>query len=156
MDSFAQLLRQRVAAHPFLAGLDEHQLEILADCAAPAHFSPNEILFRAGDPARGFFLVESGRIAVEGGEDASSPVLIDTVVAGEPLGWSWMWEPFICEYSARALEESSAIFFDALKLAEHRGGDLTLGHELFKRMSQVMVRRLSAARRKLAQVHSQS
>jgi hypothetical protein len=47
------------------------------------------------------------------------------------------------------MEPSTAIFFDAARLTQHRGADLTLGHELFKRMSHVMVRRLSAARAKL-------
>lgn len=148
-------LRQHIAQHPFLAGLNERQIEILADCAAPAAFAAEEVVFQAGDPARGFFLLESGSIAVEGGgEDAL--VTIDTVVAGEPLGWSWIFAPFICEYGARALEPTTAIFIDAIRLAEHRGGDLTLGHELFKRMSQVMVRRLCAARSKLVAAKSKS
>jgi CRP-like cAMP-binding protein len=141
-------IRQRVASHPFFAGLSEAQMNILADCAELKSFGAEETVFRAGDPARGFFLVESGSIAVEGDAEAGS-VAIDTVRAGEPLGWSWIFEPYICQYSARATEPTTAIFLDALKLADHRGGDLTLGHELFKRMSQVMVRRLNAARAQL-------
>jgi CRP/FNR family transcriptional regulator, cyclic AMP receptor protein len=144
-----QDIRHRVATHPFLAGLNNHQLSILADCAAPARFASEEMLFRAGDPARGFYLVESGSIAVEGVAENGSAVTIDTVSAGEPLGWSWIFEPYVCEYGARATEPTTAIFFDAGRLAEHRGGDLTLGHELFKRMSQVMVRRLNSARAKV-------
>jgi hypothetical protein len=34
-------------------------------------------------------------------------------------------------------------------LRQHRDEDLTLSHELFKRMSEVVVRRLQAARDKL-------
>jgi len=142
-------LCQRLAAHPFLTGMTPQQFEILCDCALPARFEANEIVFRAGDPARGFYLIESGRISVEGVAQKQSAVTIDVVSAGEPLGWSWIFEPFICQYGARALEPATAIFIDAGCLAEHRGGDLTLGHELFKRMSQVMVRRLNAARAKL-------
>jgi len=37
-----------------------------------------------------------------------------------------------------------------LLLRQHRDDDPTLSHELFKRTSEVMVRRLQAARRKLA------
>lgn len=151
MSSADQEILGRVAAHPFLNGLSPHQYQILADCAELQEYAADQILFRAGDPARGFYLIESGRIAVENTEEGHAPVEIDVVQAGEPLGWSWMFEPFRCEYSGRAMEPTRAIFFDAIRLADHRGGDLTLGHELFKRMSNVMVRRLNAARAKLVQ-----
>ena len=146
-----QDLRQRVAAHPFLAGMSQHHLDLLADCAELKPFDANEVIFRAGDPARGFYLVESGSIAVEADAGDRPPVSIDVVRAGEPLGWSWMYEPFVCEYGGRALEPATALFIDAVRLTQHRGADLTLGHELFKRMSQVMVRRLNAARAQIVQ-----
>ena len=147
-------IRRRVAAHPFLAGLNQHQIEILSDCAELRSFDSDQLLFRAGDPAKGFYLLESGSIAVEGEPHEPRGLVIDTVHAGEPLGWSWLFEPYVCQYGARANEPTTAIFIDAIRLAEHRGGDLTLGHELFKRMSNVMVRRLTAARRKLHAVAS--
>lgn len=149
MTSPATDLRQRIAAHPFLAGMTAHQLEIIGDCALPAHFAIDEIVFRAGDPAKGFFLIETGRIAVEGAAEDGTPIVIDVVEAGSPLGWSWIFEPFHCEYTAHALEPVTAIFVDAAYLGQHRAADLTLSHELFKRTSQVMVRRLTAARAKL-------
>lgn len=142
---------QRVANHSFLHGMTPPQHQLLAECAELRFFETDEMLFRAGDPARGFFLIEQGRVAVEGVSPEGKVVVIDIVATGGPLGWSWIFEPYICEYSARALEPSRAIFIDALRLADHRGSDLTLGHELFKRMSQVMVRRLQAARRKLVE-----
>ncbi len=130
--------------------MNSNQLDILAECAMPAQWDNNEVVFRAGDPARGFFLIETGSVGVESPSgEVGWPITIDIVKPGEPLGWSWMFEPFVCEYGARALEPTTAIFFDAAKLTQHRGADLTLGHELFKRMSQVMVRRLSAARAKI-------
>ena len=151
MSTADQELRQRLAAHPFLAGMNGNQLEILADCAMPAQWDANEVVFNAGDPARGFYLIETGSVAVEGTSGGGAAVRIDVVNSGEPLGWSWMFEPFVCEYGARTLEPATAIFFDAARLTQHRGADLTLGHELFKRMSQVMVRRLSAARARVVE-----
>ena len=141
-----------MASHPFLAGMSESHLTILADCAEGRNWQANEIIFRAGDPAKGFYLIESGSVAVEDAADREAAVTIDIVTAGSPLGWSWIFEPFVCQYGGRAIEPTSALFVDAIRLAEHRGGDLTLGHELFKRMSQVMVRRLTAARAKLVEV----
>jgi CRP-like cAMP-binding protein len=149
MDTTDQGIRARVAAHPFFAGLNNHQLGILSDCAHVQSFDAGEMLFNAGDPAKGFYLLESGNIAVEGTSDDGSTVTIDNVTSGEPLGWSWIFEPYVCQYGARATQPTTTIFIDAIRLADHRGGDLTLGHELFKRMSNVMVRRLNAARAQL-------
>ncbi len=143
-------LRQRVATHPFLSGMSGQHLELLAECAELKQLNANEVVFRAGDPAKGFYLVETGSVAVEADAVDRPSIGIDVVRAGEPLGWSWMFEPFVCEYGARATEPTTTLFFDAVRLTQHRGADLTLGHELFKRMSQVMVRRLNAARAKIA------
>jgi CRP/FNR family cyclic AMP-dependent transcriptional regulator len=145
-------LRRLVAAHPFLSGLSEHHLALIADCAHLVQLEAEQVLFRAGDPARGFYLLQSGKIAVEEKTGDHPTVMIDIVQGGEPLGWSWMYEPFICEYGARALEPSTAIFVDAERLTQHRSADMTFGHELFKRMSGVMVRRLKAARAKYVEV----
>lgn len=154
MNSLDPDLQSLVARHPFLAGLSGPQVEILTDCAQVRRFDAGQMVFRAGDPAEGFYLLESGSIAVEGGANEGATVTIDTVASGDPLGWSWLFEPFVCQYGARAIEPTIALFIDAIRLAEHRGADLTLGHELFKRMSQVMVRRLTAARRKLVAANS--
>ncbi|MFL6540908.1 MAG: Crp/Fnr family transcriptional regulator [Chthoniobacterales bacterium] len=145
-------LRQLVAAHPFLGGLSEHHLALVTDCAHLVQLEPEQVLFRAGDPARGFYLLQSGKIAVEAASEGEPTVTIDVVNGGEPLGWSWMYEPFVCEYGARALEPTTAIFVDAKRLTQHRSADMTFGHELFKRMSSVMVRRLKAARAKYVEV----
>ena len=52
MNSAERDLRQRVAAHPFFAGMTARQIEILADCADSRRWAANEIIFRAGDPAK--------------------------------------------------------------------------------------------------------
>lgn len=145
-----QELHRRVATRPFLSGMSAQHIELLAECAELKQLNADEVVFRAGDPAKGFYLVEAGSVAVESDASDRPPVGIDVVRAGEPLGWSWMFEPFVCEYGARALEPTTALFFDAARLTQHRGADLTLGHELFKRMSHVMVRRLNAARARIA------
>lgn len=125
-------------------------LQLIAECAVIYEFGAGELLFRAGDRAKGFYLIESGEIGVEAGVDDQA-IIIDIARAGEPVGWSWMFEPFIAEYGARALVPTTTIFVDAARLTQHRAADLTLGHELFKRMSEVMVRRLRAARAKVVE-----
>lgn len=121
----------------------------MALCAAPTEFDKGQIIFREGDPANGFYLVETGTVVLEGKTGAGQPVVIDTVIAGEPLGWSWLFPPYLWEFDARATKACRAICLSGIMLRQHRDEDLTLSHELHKRVSEVMVRRLQAARSKL-------
>lgn len=142
-------LEKRLAAHPFLKGMSPHHLELLALCATPTEFDSGQVVLREGDPASGFYLIETGSVALEGKADGGKTVVIDTVSAGEPLGWSWLFPPYLWSFDARATEPCTAICLSGLLLRQHRDDDLTLSHELHKRASEVMVRRLQAARNKL-------
>jgi len=142
-------IEQRLAAHPFLKGMSAHHLELLALCAMPTEFDAGQIVLREGEPASGFYLVETGTVVLEAKADDGKTVVIDTVSAGEPLGWSWLFPPYLWSFDARATEPCTAICFSGLLLRQHRDDDLTLSHELHKRASEVMVRRLLAARSKL-------
>lgn len=147
-------LEQRLADHPFLKGMSPHHLEVLALCATPTEFDPGQVVFRAGEPANGFYLLENGSVVLKGKTADQKSVVIDTVTAGEPVGWSWLFPPYLWEFDAEATEPCDAICFSGILLRQHRDDDLTLSHELHKRLSEVMVRRLRAAREKLINAHS--
>ncbi len=142
-------IEKRLAAHPFLKGMSPHHLELLALCAMPTEFDAGQIILREGEPASGFYLIETGTIVLETKADDGKAIVIDTVCAGEPLGWSWLFPPYLWSFDARATEPCTAICLSGLLLRQHRDDDLTLSHELHKRASEVMVRRLRAARNKL-------
>jgi CRP/FNR family transcriptional regulator, cyclic AMP receptor protein len=138
-------------AHPFLAGLSAHHIELLASCATLKHFGEGELIFRIGEPANGFFLITAGVVSIEGSVSEHGTITTETLFAGEPLGWSWLFPPYTWHYHARAIKPTTAVFFDAPTLHQLCNEDLILGHELFKRMSEVMVRRLQASRAKLVE-----
>jgi len=142
-------LEKRLAAHPFLKGMTRHHIELLALCAVPTEFDPGQTIFLEGEPANGFYLVETGNVVLEGKTCDGRQVVIDTVSAGEPLGWSWLFPPYLWHFTARATEHCAAICLSCTLLRQHREDDLTLSHELFRRASEVMVRRLQKARGKL-------
>ena len=143
-------IEKRLAAHPFLKGMSSHHLELLALCAMPTEFEAGQTIFLEGDPANGFYLVETGNVVLEGKTADGKSVVIDTVTAGQPLGWSWLFAPYLWHFDARAREACKAICLSGIMLRQHRDDDPTLGHELLKRISEVVVRRLQAARNKLA------
>lgn len=145
-------LETRVAMHPFVCGMSRHHIKLLADCAMAKMFAPGEFLFRQGDMANRFYLIESGKVAIEAPNDGA-PLRIELVGPGSLVGWSWLFPPYVWHFDARATERTSALFFYGTILREYCEKDPTLGFELFKRMSPVMLQRLQAAREKLLQAH---
>jgi CRP/FNR family cyclic AMP-dependent transcriptional regulator len=129
--------------------MSPHHIELLALSAILTEFDVDQVVFRAGEAANGFYLIESGTVVLEGSLSEGEPLVIDVVSAGEPLGWSWLFSPYLWQFDARATEPCTAICLSGIMLRQRRDDDLTLSHELFKRMSEVMVRRLQAARSKL-------
>ena len=142
-------LQAHVAAHPYLLGIKEQHIRILADAAMLRTFQAGEHIFRAGEPANRFYLIEQGEVALEAASPNEKAVIIDTVRADGLLGWSWLFPPYIWHFDARAVQPTKAIFFYGTILREYCDKEPALGLELFKRMTTVMVSRLQAARTKL-------
>ncbi len=55
-------LVQQLGKTPELNGLPRHTLQAIADQLEPRKVAASQVLYRAGDPASGLFLIESGRI----------------------------------------------------------------------------------------------
>jgi CRP-like cAMP-binding protein len=133
-----------------------HHIELLTSCATLRKFRERDIIFRIGEPANGFYLIAEGAVVLEDWVSKRGTLTIETLGAGEPLGWSWLFPPYRWHYHARAIRPTAAVFFDATTLRQFCNEDLSLGHELFKRMSKVMVRRLQATRAKLIEALNQA
>jgi len=138
-----------IMSHPFFKDFDPHQQRLLADCAMEKTFEAGEVIFREGDPANRFYLILDGKVALESYVLDRGRVEIQTIEAGDVLGWSWLLPPYYWQFDARAVVETRAIFFYATPLRDEAENDHELGYELFKRVSQVMLKRLQATRRRL-------
>ena len=150
----AEAVARSTVEHPFLHGFSRTQLTVLTDCALPAHFRSGEIIFREGENADRFYLITKGTVILESGAEFGTPAVIDTIGAGDVLGWSWMLPPYQWHFTARAIEPTEAIFFASAILREYCAHDHSLGFELHKRTSEVMMKRLQAARKKMLALHA--
>jgi CRP-like cAMP-binding protein len=149
----AEPLATRVALHPFLAGMNCAQLALLTDSAIAAHFKTGETILRQGEFADRCYLIETGKVALESGRGFGEALVIETIGAGDLLGWSWMFPPYTWQFTARAIEPTTAIFFYGRILREYCEKDHSLGYELLKRISAVMVKRLQAAQRQMVSLY---
>lgn len=153
-ETYNEAMATRIALHPFLAGMNRTQLTLLIDCAISIRFEPGDVILREGDRADRFFLIETGKVVLESGVEHGAPVVVDTIGAGDLLGWSWMFPPHVWVFTTRAVSPTRAIFFAGPVLREYCERDPSLGYELLKRMTAVMSRRMQNARRKMLEIHS--
>ena len=132
------------------------QLELIAGCASNVVFGEGDRLFREGDPADVFFLVRHGLVALDAYVPNRGQVTVETVGAGEVVGWSWLVPPYRWHFTGRAVEPVRAVQFDAVCLRGKCDDDAELCRNLLKRFSQVLVGRLQATRLQLMDVYGDS
>ena len=154
-DILIEPLATRVALHPFLAGMNHTQVALLTDCAVTRHFKTGQTILREGEFANGFYLIEAGKVALESEAGFGEPIIIQQIRAGDLLGWSWMFPPYVWQFSARAVEPTTALFFYAAVLREYCEKDHSLGYEFLKRISAVIVTRLQAAHDQMLSIYSE-
>jgi CRP/FNR family cyclic AMP-dependent transcriptional regulator len=138
---------------PVFAGLDASHAAQLAGCARTAGWEQGEMLFREGDPADLFYVVRRGRVALELFVPSRGALTIETIEAGEVVGWSWLFPPYRLHFDGRAVEAVRAIAVDGACLRGKCNADPGLGYDLMRRFSQVMLERLQSTRLRLADLY---
>jgi CRP-like cAMP-binding protein len=134
-----------LAAQPFLKGMSRSQLEVLANNALEVEFPAGKLIFQEGESANRFYILLEGEVALESGH-APAARLIQKIQANDVLGWSWLFPPHQWSFNARAVKPTKAIIFIATTLREVSEKDHTLGYELMKRVSKLVIERLQATR----------
>jgi len=137
-------LQETLAQHPFLAGLDRRYLGQLAALASPKSFKALQMIFHEGDPANECYLICKGKVEIETNLLGCDGIRIETLGAGEVLGWSWLLPPYQLHYSARAIESTQVVALDGKALRTRCEEDHDLGYEMMKRFALVIVQRLAA------------
>lgn len=142
-----------LGGHPFFAGLGPGALRLIAGCASNVHFAAGDRIFDEAEAAGRFYVIRTGRVALEVHSSTRGPLVIDTVEDGEVLGWSWLVPPYRYFGDARAVTGVSATALDGACLRGKCEADPELGYQLLKRVTAVMYRRLENARVRLLDLY---
>ncbi len=151
-----QTIEQLLAEAPAFNGMSLEHLELIAGCAQNKTATDGEYLMREGDPADTFYVIRTGRVALEIFVPQRGAVTIETIDDGDLLGWSWLVPPFRVEMDARALGNAHTVAFDAACLRGKADEDPKLGYELMRRFIPVIVERLQATRIRLLDVYGRA
>jgi CRP/FNR family cyclic AMP-dependent transcriptional regulator len=141
----------KLEEQPFLRGMSTRQLELLVENSMLAEFKAGEKILSEGDSANRFYLILEGFVELESRDLEGENIRIQTIGTGDVLGWSWLFPPYYWHLDARAATPVKTIFFYATRLRELCEENHDFGYELMLRVSEIIIKRLQATRRELAE-----
>lgn len=150
MSDYTMLL----TAHPFFKEFQPCYLHQIARLATSVCYDSNTYIFHEGEPAEQFYVLEEGKVVLEAFTvERRGSISIETIEAGEVLGWSWLFPPYRWHFSAHVLERVQAIVLDGASLRSLCEADPLLGYELVKQVASIIMRRLQTTRLQLLDVY---
>jgi CRP/FNR family cyclic AMP-dependent transcriptional regulator len=135
-----------LAGHPFLRGMPPGHLGALAAAASDVTFPAGHRIFENDGFAGRFWLIRSGRVALDTHAPGSGRVIIDGVGIGELLGCSWLFPPYRWTCGAACVTAVQAFEFDASAVRARCAADPPFGYELTGRLLRVIACRLQRTR----------
>jgi len=133
---------------PFFEDFRARHMDKLLTLGAEVQFAKEEIIFHEDDEARLFYVILSGRVALDA-VVAGRSVRIQILYAGEDLGWSAVLNQKR-QFQARALEPVRALSFEIATLRRACEANPYFGCAFFERMFTVVADRLQSTRAQLA------
>ena len=145
-----------VADLPLLSGMSPEHLAMVEAAAKEVGFVAGERVFAEGQPANSCWLLLRGCVAVDATIPGRGQVIVQTLSAGDVLGWSWLTPPYRWHFGARAIEATSAILLDTGQLRALGEQDPSFGYALAVRLLVMVLDRLQATRARLLDLYGTS
>ena len=149
----AQQFQPLLAQHPFSRDFQPQQIGRLAAQARAVTFAANQVIFRSGEECADFYLIISGRVALEM-LVGKNVLRIQTLSDGDEFGFSALIAGRAMTFQARALQPVEALAFDGGQLLEACRQDPAFGFILMRKMLQMVSERLDATRLQLMDTYS--
>jgi CRP-like cAMP-binding protein len=139
---------------PFFEEFRARHMDKLLTLGTEVHFAKDEIIFHEDDQANLFYVILSGRVALDA-VVAGRTVRIQVLYAGEDLGWSAVLNQKR-QFQARALEPVGAMAFEIATLRQACEANPYFGCAFFERMFTLVADRLQSTREQLAKALAES
>jgi CRP-like cAMP-binding protein len=143
-------LLEILRSHPFTEGLTEPQLAILAESAELVEIEPEQKIFGSGERSSHFYFLLSGTAFLEF-QTPVYTVCIQQLEAGEVFGWSALVDEPYRAFQVRTRAECRVLRIRGEGLLKACEGDNELGSVVFRRLAEVIARRLRAAETRFAE-----
>jgi CRP/FNR family transcriptional regulator, cyclic AMP receptor protein len=144
-----------LASTRMFRNLTSEQMKGVAALGENVEFADGASLLIEGQPADSFFLIRDGFVSLQT-ESAAGVITIETLHNGDPVGWSWLFEPHLNHFDARSRGVTHAVRFDGAALRGRCEQEPVLGYELMRSFASVIVERLDATRLQLLDVYGRA
>jgi CRP-like cAMP-binding protein len=149
----APTVADALGTHPIFASLDDESLGTVAACGREVHIPAGVALFREGEPADWCYAMLDGRVELQVHVPSRGVVTVETLGAGDVVGWSWLFPPYEYDFDAVAATAVHAIELDGVRLRHACERDDHLGSALMHRFARVVIALLQATRLRLVDVY---
>lgn len=131
--------------------LDDSQLKMLAEIAERELHPAGTMLFKQGEAASVFCVIEEGNVLLQMNVDVGAdrpPVKLEvaTITEGHSIGWSVFAEPHRYTLNALCLDNVKTISFNADKFINMLDQEPGLGYQVMKGIVRILAMRLSNTR----------
>jgi len=129
---------------PFFEHFQPKHLDKLQQLGTQLAFAKDEIIFREDDASSQFYVIISGRVALEA-EVTGRRHRIQTLYSGDEMGWSAVLNRRK-QFQARALEPVEVMAFEASALRDAFDTNPYFGRAFLERLLAVVAERLQGTR----------
>lgn len=141
------------AVHGVLQALpSDHHAQLMA-YANQVTFPRDTRIFEEGRTADRFWIIRSGAVGLDLHVPGRRAPFVETLTAGELLGWSWLFPPDRWHLGAQTLGQVRAYEFNAPAVLTACEKDTGFGFALARVVAEVVAHRLTAARTRLLDLY---
>jgi CRP-like cAMP-binding protein len=142
-----------VATGVFSVLTEEHRDQLMP-LAREVSFANGERIVNEGSRADRFWIIRTGTVALDVHVPGRRAAVIETLGAGDLLGWSWLIPPHHWHLGAEARSPVHAYEFDTAAVQDVCAKDSALDHALCMYVARVIADRLRAARVRLLDLYA--
>jgi CRP/FNR family transcriptional regulator len=123
---------------PIFSGLSRDFLVQLAGLARPIRVKRREVLFREGDPAKGFYLLVEGKIKLTKISPGGKEQILHFVKPGNSFAEAALYSDGKFPAFAETLEDSTLLFIPSAGFADLLAGNQELAMNLIAHLAQLL------------------
>jgi CRP/FNR family cyclic AMP-dependent transcriptional regulator len=148
-----QSLARSLKKQQLIQELSDEHIAFLSGCTKNVRYQEGDYLFREGAEADWLYMVRKGKISLEVYDAQRGTIVLETLHAGELIGWATIFPPYRWHADARAVKDTLVFAVDGACLRQKLEHDHDFGYAFTRMMLREVHRRLERSRLQILDVY---